>query len=152
MRFLLMIFFMMLLSFSHAQQGLVAGGGAADGIGGLGSYSVGQLFIDFQYNSKVWQVQGLQQTYDANMKPLGLAQPILKPFNVYPNPIKPSQLLQWESPCIPSQIRIFNILGNQVASYQYPTNGIDISFLPPGAYIFEILMEEGPKRATFIIQ
>ena len=80
------ILFFCLISFQHAfsQHSIVSNGGEANGLGGMASYTFGQVYDFTTFNSSFSIQEGVQQTYKVNTD--GLLEMSAELFTIYPIP------------------------------------------------------------------
>jgi hypothetical protein len=146
----LLIFGVGLISL-HAQESFTAGGGEAHGIGGTVSFSVGQLFCNYQPEAGWLLAEGVQQPYEISLvtgiNEIGKSGPY---FSVYPNPASDYlTLTTGETEVKNRSFLLYDLSGKLLQHRKITTSEMKINMtnLRAGTYLLKIIDTESENHA-----
>lgn len=131
----IIILFIILPKLGSAQQGWVFAGGESDGTGGVSSFTLGQLFFEYQSKTAGAITPGLQQSVSLKQTHTLVTEPDFRPAYCFPNPAIQGDLVFWKGVEGNGKLRCYAMNGNCI--YESSTAVINTSGFLPGLYILE---------------
>jgi hypothetical protein len=118
----------------YSQKNALSCGGEAIGLGGTASYSLGQTFDNFSFNSNYSVQEGIQQTYKINTDDLIELDP--EYINIYPVPVSEFITIEINNKESFFDYFLISMNGNIVGKGKINTNvsSLNLSNFPCGEY------------------
>ena len=138
----------------QAQQTTVSAGGDASGIGGIFSYSIGQVVYTYNYGTDVIVAQGVQQPFEISI--LGLDNyHINLVMQTYPNPTKDYLVLNVHALDLSNMIfQLYDVNGRLIETRTMfsPIETICMMNLPSSVYVLKVINNNKEVKSFKIIK
>ena len=136
-----------------SQGNTTTAGGEAFGIGGVSSYSVGQVVYTTVSGANGSVAQGVQQTY--KVIAVGIDESIIDmELFAYPNPTTDYLTLQVEEDVVNLNYQLFDLQGNQLQKHEISNGSTQINMggQPASTYLLKVLKGEQLIKTFEIIK
>ncbi|MEO6130636.1 MAG: T9SS type A sorting domain-containing protein [Saprospiraceae bacterium] len=151
---LVLIFIAIQLSGQSQDPSLIGSGGGMQKQGSFYlSYSLGEPFVEYRFNSDRWITEGYQQPEKINLS-TGIKN-ILPPSTatIYPNPTTGFLHVEWPETFVCNQLTIENSLGQTLLHRDIPSNeylNLSLDELCAGIYFIRLQFGVSSSLTSFI--
>ena len=148
------LLFLCTSSYLLAQQGTVAAGGNASGIGGSVSYSVGQVVYTVASGTAGTSSQGLQKAYEITVG-LNKLEGIQLFMSVYPNPTTSTLNLEVEERYVDQlSFELYNAVGQLILKREITNSltAVPMEELVSGTYFLKLQTDKELVKTFSIIK